>query len=450
MYDFIIVGAGLGGLYCAKQLEHQKVLVLETQDHVGGRCVTTKHKREKAAWRVHTSHKRMMKLIDELNINMQPTRSSKVKKEIDTSLPPLAKRTKKGMTLFETSLLKHGINLTQKIDQNTGYMNISKSSTLPYTSPNGDYIVPKKGMQEIVDKLQSLLKSNVSIKLNARVAYIKFIKKSLQYMVYVFVRDTKSSNKFKQKIFVTKNVILNCQPIHIPDTNFNQTLLALKSCVATEPLTHVYVTLKKPLPPTYKVTTNLLGQIVSLSPKQLMISYSGGDLATFHYHYHMNHPEDYIKMLKKESSLEFDDVQVFHYKYGVGQWNPNPANESHQLMHKCAVIHPIKLPGLYLVNENISAKYQGWQEGTLEVAELVLKYINNQKKPNILTDMPKEYLIYDGRVLNVENWKHIHPGSQKAIENHLGEDITQIFNTIHATKSEPMQYILGFQVGFVN
>lgn len=446
MYDFIVVGAGIGGLYCARALSDKKVLVVESADHVGGRCVTATHRRERGAWRVHSSHARTLALMHDLDIKLVLTRSSRVEKQKQTDLPPMAKRAKKGMTLFETTLLKHGISTTQKIDQNTGYMGITKTSRASYWAPHNKYFVPSKGMGELPKQLSSKL----HILTDTRVTYLQFLPKHKTYEVYVMVREKKYSNKFKKKIFRTKGIILNCQPVHFPDTNFNQQLLPLRHVVSTEPLTHVYVTLTKPLPPTYKITNNLLGQVISITPTQLMISYSGGDLATFHYRFHMNYPEEYAAMLKQYfPSCNFSNIEVFHHKYGVGLWNPNPAGQSLQLMEKCAVVHPIHLPGLYCVNENISARYQGWAEGTLEVAELVLDYIRQRKTSIILTTMPKEYLIYDKRVLDVSKWKEHHPGSKQAIENHLGEDVTDLFNNIHSTKSEAMQYILGFQVGFI-
>ena len=449
MFDYIVVGAGVGGLFIANELVelNKKIIVFESQHEVGGRCITTSHRREKGAWRIHVSHERVMKLMKKLNITYNPTRSSKIEKEQKQDLH-VAKRAKKGMTLFETMMLKHGITKAQLIDQNTGYMGITKTSRRSYSTDNNEFVVPTKGMQEI--PIQLAKKLNEKIVLNARVAYIKYDNLKKRYDVYIMIRNINKSNEFTRKKYHAKNIILNSQPVHFPDTNFNRKLSLIKSCVGTEPLTHVYVTLDKPLPPTYKVTNDLLGQVVSVTPKQLMISYSGGDLATFHYHFHMNHKKEYIAMLQKLFPCKFTDVQVFYHEHGVGLWKPNPSGQTVQLMEKCAVIHPVLLPGLYCVNENISARYHGWMEGALEVADLVIQYINKEKKHKILTTMPKQYLIYDKRVLDVQEWKKIHPGSEQAIKNHLGEDVTWLFDNIHSTKSEPLQYILGLQAGFVH
>ena len=46
MYDFIVVDAGVGGLYCANKLSHKKVLVVESAEYVGGRCFTATNKKK--------------------------------------------------------------------------------------------------------------------------------------------------------------------------------------------------------------------------------------------------------------------------------------------------------------------------------------------------------------------------------------------------------------------
>jgi len=42
MYDYLIVGAGLFGSICAKELTNagKKVLVIYKRDHIGGNCYT--------------------------------------------------------------------------------------------------------------------------------------------------------------------------------------------------------------------------------------------------------------------------------------------------------------------------------------------------------------------------------------------------------------------------
>ena len=71
---------------------------------------------------------------------------------------------------------------------------------------------------------------------------------------------------------------------------------------------------------------------------------------------------------------------------------------------------------------------------------------------SVYADVP--YIAQQDADLSTIQWiednpTQLHPGSQQAIENHFWEDITDLFNNIHSTKSEAMQYILGFQVGCI-
>ena len=60
-------------------------------------------------------------------------------------------------------------------------------------------------------------------------------------------------------------------------------------------------------------------------------------------------------------------------------------------------------------------------EGALQTSEDVLELY--QKQQQVKKKLPKEYVIYDGRILNVEKWKEQHPGGRNLIENHLKEDM---------------------------
>ena len=79
-----------------------------------------------------------------------------------------------------------------------------------------------------------------------------------------------------------------------------------------------------------------------------------------------------------------------------------------------------------MVGESIST-VQGWIEGALQTVDILLdrEFSMTKKK------LPKEYVIYDHRIINVEKWKTVHPGSQIVIENHMFEDITKLWNQYH-------------------
>jgi monoamine oxidase len=76
MYDIIIIGGGIAGVYSLYQLNksspHQKILLIEKEKYLGGRVVTYKDKImtvEEGAGRINGSHPLLMSLIKELGLN---------------------------------------------------------------------------------------------------------------------------------------------------------------------------------------------------------------------------------------------------------------------------------------------------------------------------------------------------------------------------------------------
>ena len=83
MYDICIIGAGIAGLYCARELHRKmpdaKICILEKWKEVGGRCYTfhttvngLKVSWEAGAGRIHNSHHQVMALLKEYSIDTIP------------------------------------------------------------------------------------------------------------------------------------------------------------------------------------------------------------------------------------------------------------------------------------------------------------------------------------------------------------------------------------------
>jgi protoporphyrinogen oxidase len=74
MYDIIIIGGGISGLYCALKLSKKyKLLLLDERNYLGGRIHTHKHPQyEIGAARYHNKHKHLCNLINKYKLSKYP------------------------------------------------------------------------------------------------------------------------------------------------------------------------------------------------------------------------------------------------------------------------------------------------------------------------------------------------------------------------------------------
>ena len=446
-----IVGAGIGSLYCASQIESETdIVIFESSPQVGGRIRTVQDGIDRGAWRVHTSHLRMQKLAETLGIKLEPTLSSQASKTHDPSLQMMIPKTKSGLSAFQQNVLEHGLEKARSAEQYTGYLGLQDGLKRTYqihTKSGGTFQVPEKGMSEFPLKLAASL---VSTKILLGTRIVQMDRENDIYWLCAQDRDGVKS------YWSCDTLILGCQPVHVPRNNFSQLIEPICRCIDTRPLTHVYADLNKRIePPIYHVTGNALAQIISVRPKTLMVSYSGGQLASLHFQQHLQDPKKYKEWIQSllaetlgRTDLRISKVRVFYYEHAVGIWRPNFTQKS--LMKECAVPHVTKLPNLYWINENISESYQGWAEGSLEVAEFVLKSMKETYSGfKLYKSIPKKMIVIDGRVLDVEKWSKVHPGGLAIIRKHFGKDVTDLFYNIHSTKSGALNLVLPLQVGFV-
>ena len=73
VYDYIIIGGGVSGLFMAYKLAdtNKDILVLESSNRWGGRLLTTKEKGvqfELGAARIYSKHHKVMSLLKELDL----------------------------------------------------------------------------------------------------------------------------------------------------------------------------------------------------------------------------------------------------------------------------------------------------------------------------------------------------------------------------------------------
>ena len=167
------------------------------------------------------------------------------------------------------------------------------------------------------------------------------------------------------------------------------------------------------------------------------------------------HPQKFrheiLKCLEETTGIQsktIGEIRNYYWQQAIHLWNPCFGFAQERLARLAAHPHPFRLPGLYVIGEAFSCN-QGWCEGALETVNYLLNLISQKKKEARLEliPLPKYHVVYDGRVLDVERWMNVHPGSKEAIQNHLGEDVTQLWNSIH-TSSSSKNLIACLQVGW--
>jgi NAD(P)-binding Rossmann-like domain len=94
-YDVIIVGAGLTGLVAAQQILRKektlKVLVLESENRVGGQVYSTDFGELGAKW-IQSSHKHIVNLCMALDFELRPLEKPKLHHEMTWSLQNVMQR----------------------------------------------------------------------------------------------------------------------------------------------------------------------------------------------------------------------------------------------------------------------------------------------------------------------------------------------------------------------
>ncbi len=461
----IIVGGGIAGLYLANCLRKKKVhvILLEKNQRFGGRIHTIYDKSgktlyESGPWRVHKSQHRVRRLFKELGFHMDAIPQKKtflgflssfgVKKQ-----PPYQWKTNE-ITEYQAHVLRDGIVKANQDMVKTGYDNIYQEAiggSAYQIEENGSggegYFVVPDGFSAVVKRLVAELQNDVHVTLipNAKVQDISHYQK--KYHLSVLVRDISTNNSFFHKNFSTKYLVLAVPPSDMRDWTISKIHLQPNlACLESLPLMHIMGKMKQTSTPFKYIVNNPLCQVVSSCFHNcwIQVSYSAGRFAMLWENIRLMDTRRFentlLFFLKGLLSIEPNSLRPHFWRHAVHYWLPNRKMKATELRDRSIVPHWKKLPHLYWVGEAIST-HQGWMEGALETVDLVMLEMN---KIRVCHPLPKEYVIYDGRILDVGKWKHVHPGSKETIQNHLFQDITNLWNHYHP--KEASKYFVGLQV----
>jgi len=402
-YDVIIIGGGISGLFLAYKLSNTnlKIIVLEGSSGLGGRIQTIKKEDisyEAGAARFHTSHTKIMTLINEIDLQED---TIKLPKEIKYKL---AKKSKvsvtkllqeafekkkkfshdhlKNITFFQYLVTVFDFDTAEFIQESFGYdseiIDLNAHAALIMFEDDlfkdGDYFILKNGMSSIIGKLETILKlsPNVFIKTNCLV-------KEIQDSHIITMKDDKF---FYDHLIcaIPKKPLQSFQ--YFKDNNISN----LIDSVDPYPLLRIYA--KYPSKDVWfkkikrTITNNYIRQIIPIDYDNglIMISYTDGKYAEMWNQYNVASIDNeiLIEALHKEIKELFnitppqpEFVSTHYWTDGLHLWNTGyDINEVSK-----QILKPYNDKNIYICNEAYSKK-QGWIEGCLSMCYELIKKIN--------------------------------------------------------------------------
>ena len=403
IYDYIIVGGGISGLFMTYKLAEtgKDILLVESTNRLGGRVYTTKEKGvqfELGAARISSKHTKMLSLIDELGLQDDLIKLSDVItykiKGPNVNYYSLVKELLEGSKLYTKKYLQ-SINLLQlcidvlghqgattfqyKLGYDSEFESLNAHQALQSYKNDlftaCDYYVMKNGLSSIIESIVKLLKEkdNVKIKLDVNVTdigknFIQIDKKKKYSSSIICCVPYASLNSFPK--------FKDVQEIH---------------AVKPIPLLRIYA--KYPKEKDGKVwfhklhrtiTSNYIRHIIPIDYESglIMISYTDGlyadmwnNLGKLSEKVLIEHLHKEIKEVLGKKPPKPDFVISHYWSAGVHMWKPG--YNVKDMYEK--VIQPFKGEKIFVVNEAYST-HQCWIEGCLEASYDVLELIDSSFK----------------------------------------------------------------------
>lgn len=416
VYDYVIIGGGITGLYCARQLvekygSSKNIALYDDRSYFGGRLLT--HYRpqyEIGGARFHDGHKLLNELIASYNmkkyelpesIDFIYKRKEQIKfykdahitfRTIMNNVLKLSEKVNKkalqSMTLKQfIDKASKGYSLSNKILHIFGYyselcvMNAYDSlRSMKNDYLSNKYFVLKDGFSELTKKMFESLKLDVYMKLNCKVENVTKLESSL-YQCKIF--NMKKNNTFyiksKNVIFCLKAKQLRSFDVLLPikqhiNKVYNASLLRIYAQYPKGKNGKVWFHNMN------RITTNsLLRQIIPISQTEgtIMISYTDGeDINPFYENKRqrkLKSDSEIYNMIKRELNILFPECNIpkpTYFKchlWHVGAHHWKPGVNSDKISNE--ILNPTN--NIYVLGEAFSQK-QAWIEGGLDTVNKVL------------------------------------------------------------------------------
>ena len=391
MYDYIIIGGGISGLYLNYLLtKNNKTLLLEKNNYFGGRALDIKFhdsyiKLGAGIAELHNKH--LLKVLKKLKIKSPKFDGSinvisKEKVNINKMIVQIKHMYKsksfdiiKHMSVSEFIIKYLGqnfFNQYSKYIEYTDFFDSSIESYIKYYNINdhkqSDYVIIYVDWMLLINTLIKHIKKYNQLKKNYEVTQIKFNKETNTYIINN-TYETKNI-VFAATIKSLSNIIKKSSlPINI---NYND-------YIGYVPFIRIYTYHKNGHninAPRYNIVNNKLHKVLLLNDKILMVSYSDNFNALYWYKF-MNNKKELINKIKislKEifnQDVEIDDIKIAFWEEGVHYYKPKSGLKVKEIIKKLSNPHD----NIYVCGEMLSIK-QGWVEGAIQSADDIFKIIN--------------------------------------------------------------------------
>lgn len=406
VYDYIIVGGGISGLFTAYKLSEtgKSILLVESTNRWGGRIYTKVEKGvqfDLGAGRIANTHTKVMSLLNDLNLKDDLIElPDKINYKIQgpkINFYSYVTKVLEGSKVYSKKYLQT-INLLQlcidilgqkqskllqaKLGYDSEFLSLNAYSGIKSLKKDlfssTKYFILKKGLSSITDTLVNRLqvKENITMKLDTNVTdigknYIQINKKKihgLRIVCCVPYLSLKEYPKFKEV-----DGLDSVEPI---------------------PLLRIYAVYPKDksgkvwfhnLPRT--ITDNYIRHIIPIDYEKglIMISYTDGLYATMWQNLTklgnkvlVDHLHKEVKQVLGKSPPKPTFITSYYWNAGVHMWKPGyDMNEIHKKM-----LQPFDKEKVYIANECYS-KHQSWIEGCLDTCYDVLELMSSDFKRSL-------------------------------------------------------------------
>lgn len=414
MYDFIVVGGGITGLYAIQRLRQKygesKIVLIDERDYMGGRLITNKSPQyEIGGARFFKHHKLLMKIIREYNLTKLKVNSDSQyiecnrncvkyfrdsRSTFDYIMKIIIQESKKydKKTLMEFTLhdFIYHISGSEKLANDMrcvfGYdseftkMNcIDSLRSFSQEFNDSSFYVLKEGFSELCNRMSqhSELDENTQIIKNTKIETIHETNGHYQLV---------SSN---HKTYTCKNLVIATKSAQLKQFKILKHIFKHIDNIHGAPLLRIYAQYPLQCGKSWfenipKIRTNsCLRQIIPINPKTglIMISYTDGDdIVPFCKNsslpYKLKTDKEIKHLIKNKLNKLFPHINIPEPHYfkchiwhvGVHHWKPG----CDSIEEYKKIMNPLK--NVYIVGEAFSQR-QAWIEGGLETVENMMRQI---------------------------------------------------------------------------